>query len=332
MRVSVFGLGYVGTVSCGCFAQDGMEVIGVDVNADKVAQLNAGLSPILEEKIGDMIADAVRARRLTATTDAAAAVLGTDLSIVSVGTPSNANGGLNVGAVQRVSEEIGRALARKAQRHITIVRSTVLPGTVRNLVIPVMERESGRKAGEGFGYLIQKHAATRLHYDFRLELDGVLKSWAVTRGPSLDPADKRLAVEVEDHPVEYGGFEGTIPKGQYGGGTVMMWDTGSWEPIGDPHAGLKKGKLEFKIHGKRLQGEWTLVRMKGREQDRGSQGLPQARESAEHGTLLRSVTRGRQYGGPGGPGEKTLARSKEFPIVRLNAAFATHSRHRNRSS
>lgn len=125
------------------------------------------------------------------------------------------------------------------------------------------------KSGDGFGYLIQKHAATRLHYDFRLELDGVLKSWAVTRGPSLDPADKRLAVEVEDHPVEYGSFEGTIPKGQYGGGTVMLWDTGSWEPIGDPHEGLKKGKLEFIIHGQRLHGEWTLVRMKGRESDRG---------------------------------------------------------------
>lgn len=123
--------------------------------------------------------------------------------------------------------------------------------------------------GEKYSYLIQKHAATRLHYDFRLELDGVLKSWAVTRGPSLDPADKRLAVEVEDHPVEYGSFEGTIPKGQYGGGTVMLWDTGSWEPIGDPHEGLKKGKLEFLLHGQRLHGEWTLVRMKGRESDRG---------------------------------------------------------------
>ena len=124
-------------------------------------------------------------------------------------------------------------------------------------------------AKAGHRYLIQKHAATRLHYDFRLELDGTLKSWAVTRGPSLDPLDKRLAVEVEDHPVSYGAFEGTIPKGQYGGGTVMLWDEGSWEPIGDPNEGLKNGKLEFKLHGKRLTGEWTLVRMKGREKEKG---------------------------------------------------------------
>src|ERR1700750_542159 len=97
-------------------------------------------------------------------------------------------------------------------------------------------------------YLIQKHDATRLHYDFRLELDGVLLSWAVTRGPSLNPRDKRLAVRTEDHPLSYGTFEGTIPKGQYGGGTVMLWDRGTWEPKQDPHAGLKKGHLSFTLH------------------------------------------------------------------------------------
>src|SRR5690349_8561916 len=111
-------------------------------------------------------------------------------------------------------------------------------------------------------YLIQKHDATRLHYDFRLELDGVLLSWAVTKGPSLDPADKRLAVRTEDHPLDYGSFEGTIPKGQYGGGTVMLWDRGTWEPEGDPHAGLKKGHLEFVLHGEKLKGRWNLVRMR----------------------------------------------------------------------
>ena len=115
-------------------------------------------------------------------------------------------------------------------------------------------------------FVIQKHAATRLHYDFRLELDGVFKSWAVTRGPSLDPQDKRLAVEVEDHPLEYGDFEGTIPKGQYGGGTVMIWDRGYWTPEGDamsPQEALAAGDLKFTLDGEKLQGSWVLVRMKG---------------------------------------------------------------------
>jgi bifunctional non-homologous end joining protein LigD len=124
-------------------------------------------------------------------------------------------------------------------------------------------RASAKSAG-GLRYLIQKHAARRLHYDFRLELDGTLKSWAVTKGPSLDPGDKRLAVHVEDHPLEYGSFEGTIPQGQYGGGTVMLWDEGSWEPVGDAEASYKKGRLTFILHGKRLKGEWHLVRMGGR--------------------------------------------------------------------
>ncbi|EJL26003.1 DNA ligase D [Caulobacter sp. AP07] len=113
-------------------------------------------------------------------------------------------------------------------------------------------------------FVIQKHAATRLHYDFRLEVDGVLKSWAVTRGPSLDPADKRLAVEVEDHPLDYGDFEGTIPKGQYGGGTVQLWDRGFWAPepgFEDVAEALKKGELKFVLEGERLHGSWVLVRM-----------------------------------------------------------------------
>ncbi|MGH6881592.1 MAG: DNA ligase D, partial [Hypericibacter sp.] len=117
---------------------------------------------------------------------------------------------------------------------------------------------------KGHRYLIQKHAARRLHYDFRLELDGVLKSWAVTRGPSLDPADKRLAVHVEDHPLAYGSFEGIIPKPQYGGGTVMLWDEGSWEPLGDAHEMLRAGRLKFHLDGERLKGEWSLVRMRNR--------------------------------------------------------------------
>lgn len=118
----------------------------------------------------------------------------------------------------------------------------------------------------GGRFVVQKHDATRLHYDFRLELDGVLKSWAVTKGPSANPADKRLAVRVEDHPLDYGDFEGTIPEGEYGGGTVMLWDEGTWEPVGDPHEGLAGGDLKFTLKGKRLKGEWVLVHMKGRDQ------------------------------------------------------------------
>ena len=114
-------------------------------------------------------------------------------------------------------------------------------------------------------FVIQKHDATRLHYDLRLEFDGVFKSWAVTRGPSLDPQDKRLAVEVEDHPLDYGDFEGTIPDSEYGGGTVQLWDRGYWEADGpnDPDRGFKKGDLKFILHGDRLHGSWVLVRMKG---------------------------------------------------------------------
>ena len=110
-------------------------------------------------------------------------------------------------------------------------------------------------------FVIQKHDATRLHYDLRLEFDGVFKSWAVTRGPSLDPSDKRLAVEVEDHPLDYGDFEGTIPEGQYGGGTVQLWDRGTWESD-DPERGFKKGDLKFTLHGEKLHGSWVLVRMR----------------------------------------------------------------------
>src|SRR5437899_1880971 len=110
-------------------------------------------------------------------------------------------------------------------------------------------------------FVIQKHAATRLHYDLRLEFDGVFKSWAVTKGPSLDPHDKRLAVEVEDHPLDYGDFEGTIPKGQYGGGTVQLWDRGFWESD-DPEGGYKKGDLKFTLYGEKLLGSWVLVRMR----------------------------------------------------------------------
>ena len=120
-------------------------------------------------------------------------------------------------------------------------------------------------AGPRLRFVIQKHAATRLHYDFRLEWKGVFLSWAVTKGPSLDPADKRLAVEVEDHPLDYGDFEGTIPKGQYGGGSVQLWDRGYWMPEeSDPTVAIGKGELKFVVEGERLHGGWVLVRIKNR--------------------------------------------------------------------
>lgn len=116
--------------------------------------------------------------------------------------------------------------------------------------------------------MVQKHAVRQLHYDFRLEMDGVLKSWAVAKGPSLHSGEKRLAVHVEDHPLEYGDFEGTIPKGEYGGGTVILWDTGTWESLGGCSQGLSKGQLDFELHGQKLQGRWHLVRMRGKPRER----------------------------------------------------------------
>ncbi len=122
-------------------------------------------------------------------------------------------------------------------------------------------------------FVVQKHAATRLHYDFRLEWAGVLKSWAVPQGPSADPADKRLAVEVEDHPVEYADFEGVIPEGNYGAGEVIVWDQGRWTPLADLDEGMKKGKLLFELHGYKLRGVWTLVRMKTKGKTTGKEWL-----------------------------------------------------------
>ena len=117
-------------------------------------------------------------------------------------------------------------------------------------------------------FVVQKHDARSLHYDFRLEWNGALWSWAVTRGPSADPEDRRLAVRTEDHPLDYGDFEGTIPAGEYGGGTVMVWDRGWWEPVDDPEEGMDAGKLHFRLHGKRMKGGWALVRMKKKDEKR----------------------------------------------------------------
>ena len=133
----------------------------------------------------------------------------------------------------------------------------------------VTPEPAGGKDGKGHKdpsriFVVQKHRATQLHYDFRLEWNGTLLSWAVPKGPSLDPSVKRLAMQVEDHPIEYANFEGVIPAGEYGGGTVMVWDKGTWEPEQpDPQAALEKGDLKFTLHGKKLKGSWVLVRTRG---------------------------------------------------------------------
>ncbi|MGN6497500.1 MAG: DNA polymerase ligase N-terminal domain-containing protein, partial [Tsuneonella sp.] len=124
---------------------------------------------------------------------------------------------------------------------------------------------AGKRASSAGGnrFIVQKHDATRLHWDFRIEADGVLKSWAVTKGPSPDPDIKRLAVRTEDHPMSYAEFEGTIPKGEYGGGTVMLWDKGTWAPVeGKSWKDIDKGHLHFTLDGERMKGEWLLIRLK----------------------------------------------------------------------
>ncbi|WP_326539297.1 DNA ligase D [Pseudorhodoferax sp.] len=130
-------------------------------------------------------------------------------------------------------------------------------------------RGGGRRSPAGQpSFVVQKHWASSLHYDFRLEIDGTMKSWAVPKGPSFDPHDKRLAVQVEDHPISYASFEGQIPEGQYGAGKVIVWDKGHWTPVGDPADGLRKGNLKFELHGHKLQGRWALVRMHGKGKER----------------------------------------------------------------
>jgi bifunctional non-homologous end joining protein LigD len=172
---------------------------------------------------------------------------------------------------------------------------------------------SGRatvKPSQHLRFVIQKHAASHLHYDLRLELDGVFKSWAVTKGPSVDPADKRLAVEVEDHPLDYGDFEGTIPQGEYGGGTVQLWDRGFWAPEGgkSAHAGLKDGDLKFILAGSRLQGSWVLVRIK---HNRG-------RDSRKNWLLIKHRD---EYAKPGGT-EALLATDKSVASGRTMQQIA----------
>lgn len=133
-------------------------------------------------------------------------------------------------------------------------------------ITPEPAGKAGRARKKALAFVIQKHRASRLHYDFRLEHDGVMISWAVPKGPSLDPADKRFAMQTEDHPIEYNQFEGVIPEGEYGGGTVMIWDRGTWAPeVEDVGAAIAKGELKFTLYGKKLRGSWVLVRMRERQ-------------------------------------------------------------------
>jgi bifunctional non-homologous end joining protein LigD len=138
-------------------------------------------------------------------------------------------------------------------------------------VTPEPKGAGSSRTAPALSFVVQKHQASHLHYDFRLEWKGVLLSWAVPKGPSLDPSAKRLAMAVEDHPVEYGSFEGTIPEGEYGGGTVMVWDKGTWEPDDpDVDASLRKGELKFTLHGNKLKGSWVLVRTRADKSGRMS--------------------------------------------------------------
>ncbi|MCM2505133.1 DNA ligase D [Aureimonas altamirensis] len=185
------------------------------------------------------------------------------------------------------------------------------------------EPTGGSASSNGLLFVVQKHDATRLHYDFRLEWDGVLKSWAVTRGPSLDPVDKRLAVETEDHPMDYGDFEGTIPKGEYGGGTVMLWDSGTWEPVGDAAAGFADGHVKMQLHGQKMKGLWALVRMKPRPGEKRDNWLLIKEKDDEASTsrniqrLDRSVKTGRTLHQieSGAAGRKPSARKRKEPAL-----------------
>jgi len=190
---------------------------------------------------------------------------------------------------------------------------------------PAGKLPAHKKAAAPLVFVIQEHKARRLHFDFRLELDGVLKSWAVPKGPSLDPAEKRLAVEVEDHPLDYGGFEGVIPEGQYGGGTVLLWDRGTWIPADpDPAMAFAKGMLKFELRGEKLHGNWALVRMGGKAarerrpnwllvKERDEAAVPQSGDavvmdnplSVETGRSLEAIAEDRDRVWESGKGEAT---------------------------
>jgi bifunctional non-homologous end joining protein LigD len=192
-----------------------------------------------------------------------------------------------------VSKRAGTKATAKRSRKSAVPGASLAEYVAKRDFTRTAEPKGGRaRASKQLRYVIQKHAASRLHYDLRLELDGVMKSWAVPKGPSLDPAVKRLAMQVEDHPIEYNTFEGTIPKGEYGGGTVMLWDRGTYEyggtMSGDPVAALRaayaKGDFKFILYGERLKGSWVLVRTRRDERGKAQWLLIKHRdEHAEEG-------------------------------------------------
>ena len=169
------------------------------------------------------------------------------------------------GAAERLAKYRAKRSADRTPEPFGGEEATVSPEAAG---APPAEPKAGPAWARPRLFCVQKHAATRLHYDFRVEIGGVLRSWAVPRGPSLDPNDKRMAVEVEDHPVEYADFEGKIPEGNYGAGEVIVWDKGLWIPLENPEETLPKGKLTFELRGYKLRGAWHLFRTKGRARAR----------------------------------------------------------------
>ena len=198
----------------------------------------------------------------------------------------------------------------------------------RNFRKTAEPRGKVRRSSSGRIFVVQKHASRRLHYDFRLEAEGVLKSWAIPVGPSTDPAQKRLAVQVEDHPLDYRDFEGEIEENQYGAGTVMVWDRGTWTPHGDWKEGRKEGKLNFSLKGKKLRGSWTLVRFKGAKGAEGRTWLliKSSDEAAKKSTWYDITASRRDSVKTGRSMEEIKARSKR-PVKK-----AGHRQERQRAS
>ncbi|NHZ33576.1 DNA ligase D [Massilia rubra] len=196
----------------------------------------------------------------------------------------------------------------------------------RDFSITTEPAEGGEATPDALTFVIQKHWASRLHYDFRLELDGTMKSWAVPKGPSYDTKDKRMAVHVEDHPISYASFEGTIPEKQYGAGKVIIWDKGTWQPLGDPHEGYQGGNLKFEIHGHKMRGKWVLVRMKGKGEKQEPWLLIKekdgyARPAAEFSVVDEMPDSVSKLPMPGAQAAKAKAKAKAAPLK--SAARAT---------